>query len=428
MPHFTPPAPYELENNADSLLDRTDLVFINPVGTGYSTAIAPAKNKDFWGVDQDARSIRQFIKRYLTKYGRWNSPKFLFGESYGTPRTCVLTWLLHEDGVDLNGIILQSSILDCSQEGNSVGLLPTFAADALYHGKVKVPDDLDSFMKEVERFARVEYAAAKATYPDQVDQDTVQKLSQYLGISSDVLEDWKLDPTILNPIGIMSYLTNLLQHEGEAVGLYDGRVTANDTGIAGSVDPSSGTNDPSLTAIGGVYTTMWNVYLNEELKYSSTSSFMDMNDKAFDKWNWNHVDPTGKQTTTRATLYTAGDLAASMELNPYLKVFCANGYYDAATPFLQTKLDIKNMPLGDQKTKEGRESRSKTLQQDLFFHTYQSGHMIYLDNDSKDKKHRSSRSLMKADLGEFYDKIHHHRTKDHVSRSPYRRRFTRTPY
>ena len=138
MPHFTPPAPYELEDNADSLLDRTDLVFINPVGTGYSAAIAPGKNSDFWGVDEDARSIKQFIKRYLTVYGRWNSPKFLFGESYGTPRTCVLTWLLHEDGVDLNGIILQSSILDYSQQGNSVGILPTFAADALYHKKVTV--------------------------------------------------------------------------------------------------------------------------------------------------------------------------------------------------------------------------------------------------------------------------------------------------
>ena len=399
MPDFTPPAPYALENNADSLLDRTDLVFINPVGTGYSTAIAPGKNKDFWGVDQDAKSIRQFIKRYLTKYGRWNSPKFLFGESYGTPRTCVLTWLLHEDGIDLNGVVLQSPVLDYSQQNNSVGVLPTFVADALYHNKVtvsplpKLPDDLGSFMKRVEDFARVKYAAEKATYTEKVDQDTVQLLSQYLGISSEVLEDWKLDPTIPNPIGIMIYLTSLLQHEVEAVGLYDGRVTANDTGIAGSVDPNSGTNDPSLTAVGGVYTTMWNVYMNEELKYMSTSPFMDMNDKAFDKWNWNHVDPTGRQTTTRATLYTAGDLAASMELNPYLKVFCANGYYDAATPFLQTKLDIENMPLDDQKTKEGRESRRKTLQHNLFFHTYQSGHMIYLDKDSRKEMKNDLRIL-----------------------------------
>ena len=170
MPNFTPPAPYESENNDDSLLDRTDLVFINPVGTGYSAAIAPGKNKDFWGVDQDAKSIRQFIKRYLTVYGRWNSPKFLFGESYGTPRTCVLTWLLHEDGVDLNEVLVVS-ILDYSQRFGSVGLLPTFAADALYNHMVKVspppdPKDPATFIKQdkIEEFARGEYAAAKATY------------------------------------------------------------------------------------------------------------------------------------------------------------------------------------------------------------------------------------------------------------------------
>src|SRR5919202_153569 len=155
MPAFTPPAPYAMVDNPDSLLDHTDLVFINPVGTGYSAAVAPRTNKDFWGVDEDARAIKQFIKRYLTVFNRWNSPKFLFGESYGTPRTCVLTWLLHEDGVDLNGIVLQSSILDYSQPNGSVGILPTFVADALYHNKVTVspppdPTDLDSFMKQVE--------------------------------------------------------------------------------------------------------------------------------------------------------------------------------------------------------------------------------------------------------------------------------------
>jgi len=130
MPSFTPPAPYALEDNQDSLLDQTDLVFVDPVGTGYSTAVEPGINKDFWGVDEDASCIKQFIKRYLTVFNRWNSPKYLFGESYGTPRTCVLTWMLHEDGVDLNGIVLQSSILDYSQAGNPIGVLPTFAADA----------------------------------------------------------------------------------------------------------------------------------------------------------------------------------------------------------------------------------------------------------------------------------------------------------
>ncbi|MBV8610734.1 MAG: peptidase S1, partial [Singulisphaera sp.] len=115
MPDFTPPPPYTLEENPDSLLDRSDLVFINPVGTGYSAAIAPNKNKDFWGVDQDAGSIKQFIKRYLDANDRWNSPKFLFGESYGTVRSCVLAWMLHEDGIELNGVTLQSSILNYAE-------------------------------------------------------------------------------------------------------------------------------------------------------------------------------------------------------------------------------------------------------------------------------------------------------------------------
>jgi carboxypeptidase C (cathepsin A) len=421
MPDFTPP-PYALEDNAESLLDRTDLVFINPVGTGYSAAIAPWTNKDFWGVDEDARSIRQFIKRYLTVYGRWNSPKFLFGESYGTPRTCVLTWLLHEDGVDLNGIVLQSSILDYSQPNGSVGILPTFAADAWYHKRVTTsppPTDLASFMTQVEEFARGKFANAKTDYP-KVDQATLQFLSQILGIPPDVLRYWKLDPS--TGYGTV-YLTSLLQEDGKAVGAYDGRVTANETGIAGLVDPNSGGNDPTITAVGGVYTAMWNVYLNEELKYMSTSPFMDLNNEAFMNWNFEHIDPTGAEKGGQATLYTAGDLAASMELNPYLKVFCASGYYDAVTPFFQTVLDLEKMPIGDQASHDN-----------LVFGTYPSGHMVYLDNDS--------RKAMKKDLGVFYDKIlgqiaaqtaeltsrAEHLIERRISSSLYRRRFNRTPY
>jgi carboxypeptidase C (cathepsin A) len=193
LPHFTPPAPYSLEDNPDSLLDHTDLVFINPVGTGYSAAIAPGKNGDLWGVDQDARSIKQFIKRFLSKYNRWNSRKFLFGESYGTPRTCVLTWLLHEDGVDLNGVVLQSSILDYSQIGNTIGTLPTLAADAWFHKKVTVsppPTDLPSFMSTVEKFALGPYSAAKAAYP-KIDREVLQTLSEIVGIPPIVLTYWR---------------------------------------------------------------------------------------------------------------------------------------------------------------------------------------------------------------------------------------------
>jgi carboxypeptidase C (cathepsin A) len=433
MPHFTPPAPYQLENNTESLLDRTDLVFINPVGTGYSAAISPKKNSDFSGVDQDAKSIKQFIKRYLTVYGRWNSPKYLFGESYGTPRTCVLTWLLHEDGIDLNGVVLQSSILDYTQPNGSVGILPTFAADTWYHKKTTVsphPTNLASFMNQVEEFAQKSYADAKEKYP-KVDQATVQFLSEILGIPAEVLKYWKLDPTIPNAIGGPTFLTSLLQDKGKALGSYDGRVEADEAGIAGSVDPSSGTNDPTLTAVGGVYTAMWNVYLNEELKYTATSPFIDINDEAFKNWDFSHIDPTGAHkpsinpsTPGQITLYTAGDLAASIELNPYLRVFCANGYYDAVTPFFQTKLDLENMQLGNPK------SHHKIVHKHIVFRNYESGHMIYLDN--------KSRKAMKKDLDKFYDEMPAHcdairtelesNAEMQIRSSRYRRRFNRTPY
>ena len=415
MPGFTPPAPYAMLDNPDSLLDVSDLVFVDPVGTGYSAGIAPAKNKDFWGVDEDARSIRQFVKRYLTAFNRWNSPKFLFGESYGTPRTCVLTWLLHEDGIDLNGIVLQSSILDYGQANNPAGVLPTLAADAWFQGKVTIspkPADLPAFLDEVQAFAREPYAEALEAFPN-VDDAVVEKLSQYIGIPPLVLKYWKLDVTTG---GGSTFLTSLLLKEGLAVGAYDGRVTADDTGIAGAVDPNSGGNDPTMTAVGGVYTTMWNVYLNDELRFTSTSPFLDLNDQAFKNWNFAHVDPTGAQKGGD-NLYTAGDLAGAMALNPYLKVFAANGYFDAVTPFFQTILNFENMPLKSPKAREN-----------LVVRSYPSGHMIYLDDPS--------RTAMKADLASFYEQATRRGKAEaqaiaeepRLGSARYRRRFSRTPY
>lgn len=408
MPHFTPPPPYELEDNPDSLLDRSDLVFINPVGTGYSSAIAPRKNRDFWGVDEDATSIKQFIKRYLTVFRRWNSPKFLFGESYGTPRTCVLSWLLHEDGVDLNGVVLQSSILDYGKVGNSVGILPTLAADAWYHKKTTVspqPANLPSFMRCVEAFASYEYAAALATYP-KIPGGVLPALSEIVGVSEDLLNEWKLNLAV---DGGTLFLKSLLEKEGVEVGAYDGRVTGVDTGIAGSIDPNAGGNDPTITAVGGVYTAMWNVYLNDELQYTSIAPFVDLNDQAFANWNFAHIDPRGDQRGGDG-LYTAGDLAAAMALNPYLKVFSANGYYDAVTPFFQTILNFQGMELDDEHARRN-----------LTVRNYPSGHMIYLDG--------ASRTAMKRDLARFYDSTRAERVgKARLSRSRATRRISSTPY
>lgn len=418
MPDFTPPAPYTLEDNLDSLLDLTDLVFIDPVGTGYSTAIEPHTNKDFWGVDQDAGCIKQFIKRYLTVFNRWNSPKYLFGESYGTPRTCVLTWLLHEDGVDLNGIVLQSSILDYSQAGNPVGTLPTYAADAWFHKKVTVspaPSDLPGFMEQVEAFAAGPYINALNAFPD-VPPDALQQMSDMLGIPTMVLKYWQLNP--LSGNGSV-FLTSLLLDEGLAVGSYDGRVTGEDTGIAEFIAPDSGGNDPTMAAVSGVYTAMWNVYLNDELQYRSISPFMDLNDQAFENWDFSHVDPTGAQRGGQGSLYTAGDLAAAMAVNPYLRVFSANGYYDSVTPFFQTLLNFQNMPLDNAQ-----------IESNLTVGNYPSGHMVYLDDPS--------RTAMKADLSSFYGNAQAHvaaikaavkpEQKAATGAAKYRKRSNRTPY
>jgi carboxypeptidase C (cathepsin A) len=361
------------------------------------------KNGDFWGVDEDARSIRQFVKRYLTVFGRWNSPKFLYGESYGTPRTCVLTWLLHEDGVDLNGIILQSSVLDYSRFGNPIGLLPTLAADAWYHDKVQPrPADLPKFMDKVANFASTDYASARATFP-KVDRKVLQKLSEILGISPEVLMSWKFDPATQNG---KLFLTTLFDDKGEALSAYDGRVTARDTGIAASIPG----NDPALMAVAGVYSAMWHVYLNNELKFSTTSPFLAQNDQAGGQnWDWSHIDPTG--TKVSDNLYTAGDLAAAMELNPYLKVFSASGYFDAVAPFFRTVLNFEDMPL----------DKNDDARKNVKYHNYKSRHMIYLDNEN------NSRAAMKVDLVEFYEDAT--RTQEPVRPSTVRiRRISRTPY
>jgi carboxypeptidase C (cathepsin A) len=389
LPGFTPPAPYTIETNTDSLIDISDLVFINPVGTGYSAAIAPKVNKDFWGTDQDAASLKQFIKRYLTVYDRWNSPKFLYGESYGTARTCVLAYMLHEDGVDLNGLTIQSSILDYAQAGNPVGLMPTWAADAWYHHKTRLqppPPALPPFAEQAMAFAGTQYAAALKQMPHP-DSSVLKQLSADIGIDTDTLMSWDLNVASANEQGTSLFLITLLQDQGLALGSYDGRATGIDTGIAGHIDPKSGSNDPTMTAVNGAYTAMWNSYLNDDLKYTSVSSFTDLNDQAFANWDFHHTDPTDAQKGIDAQgnviLYTAGDLAATMSLNVDLRVLSANGYYDSVTPFYQTTRDLQAMPL-----------ENATVRQNLTIRYYPSGHMIYLDG--------GSRTAIKADLVTLY--------------------------
>jgi carboxypeptidase C (cathepsin A) len=220
------------------------------------------------------------------------------------------------------------------------------------------------------------------------DPATVEKLSEYTGIDKATLLAWSLDIAGYDSRGNSLFLTTLLKSKGLALGEYDGRVTAIETGIAGKINPNSGGNDPTMTAVTGVYTTMWNVYLNEQLLYTSNSSFTDLNDQAFQYWDFSHIDPTGAQKGVDAKgnviLYTAGDLAAVMALNVDLKVLSANGFFDFVTPFYQTVLDLQQMPLVSQQVRQNLSARF-----------YPSGHMVYLDGNS--------RTALKADLARMYD-------------------------
>ncbi|CAJ0800842.1 hypothetical protein LMG7141_03880 [Ralstonia condita] len=403
FPNFTPPAPYKLPDNPDSLLDRSDLVFINPVGTGYSAAIAPAKNKDFWGTDQDARSIDRFIQRYLTKNSRWNSPKFLYGESYGTARSAVLSWLLHEDGIELNGITLQSSILDYANALSAVGTFPTLAADAFYWKKTTLnpaPTDLDSYMVQARNYAD-NTLAPLAQAPSAADGGfvnvrlnlnlaTAQTMGSYIGTDPVSLIQTFGNPAALGNVPSQNnnppYTFFLTLNPGIQIGQYDGRANYTGQGIAPFILPNSGSNDPSISNIGGAYTVLWNSYLNTQLKYTSTSSFVDLNDAVFNNWDFSHIDPTGANKGGGNTLYTAGDLASTMSLNPDLKVLQASGYFDAVTPFHQTELTLAQMPL------------DPTIKaKNLTIRNYPSGHMIYLND--------ASRTALKGDLASFYDGV-----------------------
>ena len=403
FPNFTPPAPYKLPDNPDSLLDRSDLVFINPVGTGYSAAISPAVNKNFWGVDQDAHSIDRFIQRYLTKYSRWNSPKFLFGESYGTARSAVVSWVLHEDGIELNGITLQSSILDYSNALSAVGIFPTLAADAWYWKKTTVnppPADLDSYMVQARNYAdNTLTPLAQAPNPQDgglvnvrlnLNLQAAQTMGSYIGTDPISLIQTFGNPAALGNVPSQNnnppYTFFLTLNPGIQIGQYDGRANYTGQGIAPFILPNSGSNDPSISNIGGAYTVLWNSYLNTQLKYTSTSSFVDLNDAVFNNWDFSHIDPTGANKGGGNTLYTAGDLASTMSLNPDLKVLQASGYFDAVTPFHQTELTLAQMPL------------DPTIKaKNLTIKNYPSGHMIYLND--------TSRTALKGDLASFYDGV-----------------------
>lgn len=379
-PDATGPAPYTYGPNDESLLDKTDLVFIDAIGTGYSRQLGDTKPETFWGVDQDSDAFARAIKRYVTLNERWNSPKFLFGESYGTTRSANLVNVLQNQGMDFNGVILLSSILNygIEQPGYDIGYvayLPSYAATAWYHDKLKTkPADLAAFVDEVRAFAAGPYSAALAKGHNISDAErdaTAQKISDYTGLSVDYIIKCNLR------IDLNRFQKELLRDRHETVGRFDSRFMGVDSDDAGE-NPDF---DASDVGINSVFVSSLRTYLTADLGYKTD---LDYRLGAYDQpgfdWDWKHRPAQGEGQVIPDV---AVDLGAAMRQNPHLKLLSVNGYYDMATPFFATEYDIGHIPM------------NKKTVSNISFKYYPSGHMIYLNPEALT-------SLVK-DLDVFYD-------------------------
>ena len=365
-------APYKIVNNAYSLLDVSDLVFIDAPGTGFSRIFGKERQKAFWGTDEDAHAFERFIRRFLTKYDRWNSPKYLFGESYGTPRSAVLSAALHN--VDLNGVILLSAILsfDNSIDGPmfnpgvdqayALGL-PTFAATAFYHHKLPTqPAALEPFLAEVEKFALGDYMAALLKGSDLTDgekQAMAEKLHGYTGLPVAYL----MKANLRVSGGMFS--KELQTDQDTTTGRLDTRYKGPD------FDPlSEGADyDPQSNAISSAYTTAINAYMRNDLKFGSNWTYKPgaYEDSDF-MWDLRHQAPGGPPVGQgEGGTNVMPDLAFTMKANPKMKVFLAGGYYDLATPYMEGKFEMHHLPI------------PQKLQANISYHYYQAGHMIYVN-------------------------------------------------
>lgn len=372
--------PYPIVDNPNALLDATDIVFIDPVGTGFSRALGKKDPKDYWGVTKDAKSVAEFIRLWLNENGRWNSPKYLGGESYGTTRSAAVAHELEGsyNDVALNGIILISTVLDFGAGADTPGNelspilnLPSMAATALYHGKVTpAPADVAGFVEEARQYAIGPYAAAllKGNALPAAERASVrQGLARFTGLSEAYLE--RADLRVLPS----RFYKELLRDRGLTVGRLDSRYTGVDYDSAGE----SPDNDPSFYAIDGAYTAAINSYARDTLKFSPERGYVTIG--GVGPWDW-QLDGSGRDEQTY--LNVAPYIGQALRENKALRVFVGQGWYDFATPFFAAEyaLSRTGMP------KDGR----------ISFHYYDAGHMMYVREADLVKLSRDVRAFIRA--------------------------------
>lgn len=368
VPATTGPRPFPLVDNSDSLLDRSDLVYVNAVGSGRSQAIAPFVNQQFWGVDADAAVFRDFIRRYLQFHGRLASPLFLYGESYGGPRTAVLARLLQLDGLPPDGLVLQSPALDynsnCGVSAtpgiSCAGYLPSYAAVGAWHGLTNpVPTDLEAWLAGARAVTADAYGPAVQAWltAGTAAPSLWQPLADLTGLPA---VQWQFQ---LN-VGPTAYRERLIL--GELIGRYDGRMKA----PVGSELAREG--DPSNTWVSDSFEAAIGPYLRETLKYRNSSTYV-LFSNAIEHWDFRHDG--------RALPDTVPDLAAALAADPALRVLAVNGVHDLATPFHTTELDLAR--LADPARVSVR--------------NYPGGHMSFLDDGTRPRQ--------RADLQAFYAEV-----------------------
>ncbi|MEM9075950.1 MAG: carboxypeptidase [Bacteroidota bacterium] len=382
-PSYTKPAPYKVVNNEYSILDKADLVMIDPVGVGFSKPVGEAKWEDFWGVDQDIRSIGLFIEQFIIKADKMNSPKYLLGESYGTFRNAGLIKHLQDKGIAMNGVIMVSAVFDLQHllfgPGDDTAYLihfPTYAATAWYHNKVKNKGaSLEAFLNDVRAFTQNEYAPALLK-GDQLStsekSNIAQKLADYSGLSQDFY--LKADLRVTNG----EYFQEFLRKEGLTVGRLDSRFT----GINEDLLSQNALTDPQSDAISTPYIAAFKDYLYNDLKvrkdltYTTTAGSR----KEF-KWDWKHKGNISWNMQVATT--TLPDMTSAMKRNPNLKILILNGYYDLATVFYGVEHSINHMGLDAE------------LKKNIIMKYYEAGHMMYT--------HIPSMAKFKTDVDEFID-------------------------
>jgi carboxypeptidase C (cathepsin A) len=378
-----PAAPYKMVDNASSLLDASDLVFIDMPGTGFGRLTGKDAEKAFWGVDEDANAFARFIARFITRYERWNSPKYIFGESYGTTRSAVLANILeNRDSIDLNGVILLSQIfnfttdIDGPTANPGVDLpyelaLPTYAATAWYHKKLpQQPAALEPFLKEVEEFAMGPYAHALALGTDLTaaeKQSVAEKLHDYIGLPVAYLIKANLRVS-------GGEFEKTLQDDQD---LTTGRLDTRFSGPSLNSLSEQAEYDPQSSAISSAYVSLFNDYVRRDLKYGEGQTYLP--EALFGGFQWDLVHKGNP-----VSLNVAPDLAEALKTNPRLRVMVNGGYYDLATPFFAAVYEEKHLPI------------PQSLAKNIEYSWYESGHMVYVRDESLKQLHDRVAAFIKS--------------------------------